>query len=151
LGLGVGDDRVRGIRGNIRAVGVAVAADEAPEVVLVTAVVNAPVLVLALEGVRPDVLLAEKQRVAGAVADAGERGLALPGQQERARSAVVEVVARAQGLAVPDPLGVGNPQGPVVVGGPGTAGVIGEAAGPGAERRTVAGIERIGGAQSLAG
>src|SRR5262249_22869100 len=67
----VADERVGGRR-HCRAIH----ADEAAEIVAVAAVVDAAVLVLALEGQRPDVFLADEQRLTGAVGDASHAGLA---------------------------------------------------------------------------
>src|SRR5206468_239171 len=83
-----------------------IASDEAAEIVLVIAVVDTPVLVLALEGGDgPDVLLADQQRVTSAVINSLESRLTSPRQQLGARATVVEVRGLGEGLAIPGPHG----------------------------------------------
>src|SRR5262249_43454498 len=104
----IADERVRAVGGEVspglRSEARDLSAEEAADVVLVVAVVDAPVLVLALEGIGPDVLLADHGRVTGAVADGFEAGLADEARDQGPKVGLVELRPRGKRLAAVGPV-----------------------------------------------
>src|SRR5262249_32555576 len=91
--------------------------EEAAGGVLIIAVVDAPVLVLALEGVGADVLFADQRRVTEPIGDAGESGPAAKAQDLGTGAAVVEGPCPAHLLAVDDSRWDRDSHGAVIIGG----------------------------------
>src|SRR5262245_12296625 len=104
--------------------------EEAAEVVLVGAIVDAAVFVLALEGVWANVLLTNQRRIAESVSDGVVRGPGDPVRDDRSRPGVVKRTSVLNLLTIDDSKRDRDPQDAVVICGSRHAGVVAEPAGP---------------------